>query len=127
MTTHPVRLYLDQAVWCADSNGVSIQHRKVGGALAVLGMAASVLAITGLIERAIGSAVCMEAAKYLLISCVAPPDALIWAAVGAFGLGCGVGLGMVIGVPTWLQTRQTSPVEGDGAARADRVTYADAE
>ena len=73
------------------------------------------LLLGGLVDRAVGSAACIERAKYELISCLGPPDVLTWTVIAALALAFAVGLGMAVGTPASLSadpaTRRTARPE----------------
>jgi hypothetical protein len=95
---------------------MTLISRRVAIAVASLGLLVSVLLISGLVDRAIESAVCVERAKYELILCVAPPDALIWILAAAVAVAFAVGLGIAIGTPTWLQLEKSNPTSDSSAS-----------
>lgn len=68
-------------------------------ALSAVGLLGSVLLLGGLVDRAVGSAACIERAKYELISCLGPPDVLTWTVIAAVALTFAVALGMAVGRP----------------------------
>ena len=68
-------------------------------AFGAVGLLGSVVLLGVLVDRAVGSAACIERAKYELILCLAPPDALTWIVLGAIALAFAVGLGMAVGTP----------------------------
>jgi hypothetical protein len=78
---------------------VTLLSRSRAIALGAVGLLGSVLLLGGLVDRAVGSAVCIERAKYELILCAAPPDVLTWAVSAALAIAFAVGLGMAVGAP----------------------------
>lgn len=78
---------------------MTLLSRSTAIALSAVALLGSVLLLGGLVDRAVGSAVCMERALYELILCAAPPDVLAWTVSGAVALALAVGLGVAIGAP----------------------------
>lgn len=67
--------------------------------VAAIGLVVSMLLLSGLAYQAAQSAACVERARYLLISCIAPPDALTWALAIAMAAAFAVGVGMAFRTP----------------------------
>ena len=66
----------------------------IRGWVAAVALVADLLVIRAQIETAMGSAACMERAKYEMILCVSPPD--LWQMLAALTIA--IGLAILVGV-----------------------------
>ena len=71
-----------------------IGRLRIRGWLAAAAVVFDLLVLNAQIETAIGSATCMERAKYEMILCVAPPD--LWQVLAAAAVA--IGLAILIGI-----------------------------
>lgn len=78
--------------------------RRAATALAGCGLLVSILVLRSLVDQAAVSAACLEQARYFLISCIAPPDALSWTAAIALSIAFAVGIGIASRVPATFRT-----------------------
>jgi hypothetical protein len=82
----------------------AVANRRTALAVASLVLLVSVLALGALVNGAVASAACMERARFELVSCVGPPNALAWLVAIAVLLASAVGLGMALGAPRRRRT-----------------------